>query len=198
MALTEELKDDFNDNSINGIKWANWSNGGGNTFSETGQQAVIILDGVTFGYSRYLTSTGYDLTGSYTFVQAITVPSNSTQAQAYIKLTLDASNYILIGKTGSNMYTQYDLATVITTTTTPYDAVKHLWWRIRESGGSILWDTSADGYTWDNLRTLASSFAVTSLKIEVGAGCFQAEASPGSFVFDNFNITAPIVAWFSA
>lgn len=198
MALLQTLTDNFDDNSVNTAKWPNNYNNGGNTLAETGGQGVITLDGTTFGYSAYYTSVTYDLTGSFALIKAPTVPSNSTSAQAYIKLAKDASNYVVLGKTSTNLYMQRTLAGVDSTTTTTYNSTDHLWWRISESGGSILWDTSPNGITWTNQRSLAPGFAVTAVTVEIGAGCYQVETSPGSFAFDNFNIIGAATAWIRA
>jgi hypothetical protein len=38
-------------------------------------------------------------------------------------------------------------------TTLTYDPVAHAWWRLRESAGSVFWETSPDNVTWTNRRT---------------------------------------------
>lgn len=194
MALLQTLTDNFNDNSVDTGKWPSNFNFGGNTLTEAGGEGRIALSGGSPGYSAYYTGANvYDLTGSYAALKAVVVPSNSTQAQAYIKLALNGTNYIAFGKQAGNIYFQRQLAGVDSTTTLAYNSTDHRWWRIRESGGNILWDTSPDGLTWTNRRSLAPGFAITSLTAEVGAGCWQVETAPGSFNFDDFN-NLPVAA----
>lgn len=187
MALLETLTDNFDDGSIDTGKWPGNYNLGGNTLTETGGEARVTLDGTNIGYSSFVGST-YDLTGSFALLKATTVPNDATDAEAYMNLVLNGSNYLSISKYGTTLGFLRRLAGVNSTTTTTYNSTNHLWWRIRESGGNILWDTSADGLTWTNQKSLAPGFAITALEIEVGAGCYQVETSPGSFYFDDFNI----------
>ena len=37
-----------------------------------------------------------------------------------------------------------------------YSAIDHAWLRVRESGGTVTWETSGDGYTWVSRRTLVA------------------------------------------
>lgn len=45
-----------------------------------------------------------------------------------------------------------------------YDAAAHAWVRIRESGGSVYWDTSPDGTTWTTRKTAATPSWITTTK----------------------------------
>ncbi len=189
MALLDTFSDNFNDNSTDVAKWPNNFNGAGNTMTETGQQVVLALGGTSGSYSAYYNgTTTYDLTGSYAVIKAVTVsPDAATNAQNFIKLEKDATNYLAMGKQAGNLYMQRQVAGVDSTTTLTYDTTNHKWWRIRESGGNILWDTSPDGITWTNRRSLANPFVITAMKMQIGAGTFAAQASPGTFTFDEFN-----------
>ncbi len=75
--------------------------------------------------------------------------------------------------------------------TLTYDPVAHRWVRLRRSGNSVLWDTSPDGVTWTNRRTLAtppSWVNYTNLAFLLEA--YKDGASSSFAEFDNLNIVA--------
>jgi hypothetical protein len=72
-----------------------------------------------------------------------------------------------------------------------YSATSHAWWRIRETSGSVYWETSADGQTW----TIQASALTTNLAFVCGIRpTFFTEtwgsgsASPGEARYANFNV----------
>jgi hypothetical protein len=81
------------------------------------------------------------------------------------------------------------------TTAIEYDPVAHRWLRIRESAGTIYWDTSPDAIIWTNFTTWAHTF--TSAQLVHPNGGFStyigSSAATGDYaLFDNFNLVAPL------
>lgn len=190
MAIVASLQDNFNDNSTDTTKWPN-AYSSSSSYSETGGQLVITLANAIAGsnYAGYNTSPNtYDLTGNFAMVQIPTVPSG---ANCQVLLKLDAGS-------GNTLYFQINNTTLAAVkvvassqsnvATTTYNSTNHQWLRIRESGGTTFWDTSADGKVWTNFTSVANPITVTSLMVEISAGTFGSQASPGTCHFDNFNI----------
>ena len=75
--------------------------------------------------------------------------------------------------------------------TLTYSPTQHLYWRVRESAGTIYWDTSADGTTWTNrAQTSISglSFSPSSVSVYLTTKEFSTgSASPGTGKFSNMN-----------
>lgn len=190
MASTSSLVDDFNDNSTDVTKWSSTNNGTGNTLSEATQALVITLGGTSGQYSYYdQTSATYDLTSSYVLVRVTSVPINAaSNTQMFIKIYRDGTNYLTIGKNGSNLLMQSVTAGVDSSTTTTYLDGQMGWWRIRNEGSNILWETSATGRDWVTRRTLANPWVITTVGIQLGAGSFGADSSPGTATFDSVNV----------
>lgn len=75
--------------------------------------------------------------------------------------------------------------------TLTYSPVTHAFWRVRESGGTIFWDTSSDGVTWTNrgqapVSTL--SFSPSSVSIFMTTHEFHTgNPNPGIGQFSNVN-----------
>jgi hypothetical protein len=69
--------------------------------------------------------------------------------------------------------------------------------RIRESGGTIFYDSSTNGTSWTNRASIVGlPFAVTALYVDFGATCGNV-ASPGSLRLDDVNLIlpAPSATW---
>ncbi|MFJ8871096.1 LamG-like jellyroll fold domain-containing protein [Streptomyces sp. NPDC102473] len=49
----------------------------------------------------------------------------------------------------------------------PYSGIDHLWLRIRETSGLVIWETSGDGWDWTVRRTLATPAWVSSQQLIV-------------------------------
>jgi hypothetical protein len=74
-------------------------------------------------------------------------------------------------------------------------ATASAWVRLSLSGGNVLWDTSTDGLTWTNRRTLTAPAWVTAAGD--GRVLFEAHRSDGTAnnsEFDNFNVVPATVA----
>ncbi|KIF67621.1 hypothetical protein HY68_01600 [Streptomyces sp. AcH 505] len=154
--LIEGLIDNFN-GSFDAPKWDN-SYG---THTQTGGRAVIDCDAGV--YSGYGSVAQWQLTESAVYVQVPTLPAASTSAEAYSNVMvlsgIDGSyigvlfNRVTNKIRFSNNTAYFDGSAVEIT----YDPVAHQWVRIRHSGNSVFWDTSPDGTTWTNRRTLTTA-----------------------------------------
>lgn len=154
------LIDNFNDNTI-GPEWGNAYGG----VSETGGRARIPC---TTGYAGYQTGGAWTLTGSSVYLQLPVTPAASTATEAYVAAyALSATAGTRIGFAVDavagmlRMQSQtgyYDPAAV----SIAYNPTTHLWLRLAETGGTISWDTSPDGTTWTNRRTLATPAWITA------------------------------------
>jgi hypothetical protein len=186
------LSDNFNDNSTNLTLWPNsYTSTAG--YAETGGQLVITLANGTTGYAGYV-SGNYDLSGSSAFVQVRQVANTSTLADTLLELDIDGNNSMSWLEEGGTLYARYVVGgSGNNAGSLTYSSTSHKWWRIREASGTIYWDTSADGINWTNQFSVANPIAVTALQVNLVAGTWEAESSPGSAIFDNFNVSAQAV-----
>jgi len=68
------------------------------------------------------------------------------------------------------------------------------WWRIREQGGSIVFDCSTDGRTWLSLGSVANpSWSLVGLSMRVEVGDYNNSTPPGPYqvLVDNVNSVVP-------
>lgn len=168
MPSLSTLVDNFND----GIIGANWGNSYGGVTESGGKGHVPC----TTGFAGYQTAYSWTMAGASFYVAVTTVPAASTATEAYASVFVNAPG---IGDPGGPLE-GYRVGFVINTVTgllrckndvgyfdagavdITYSAVTHKFLRLREDGTNVYWDTSPDGTTWTNRRTLATPAWVTA------------------------------------
>jgi hypothetical protein len=186
--LLSTLTDNFDDNIIDGAKWDTVG-----TVAETGGQVVITpaLDTDGWDYPRYQSDLLHSIVTSEVIVK---VPQTLTdiggEEETVLFFGTGSATYIGFIKTGANLVFRDNTTGAHNDTSVTYSSTTHLWWRLRESGGSILWDTSTDGSTWTNRRTKVpdSSAFLKRAQLRFGAGFWGGTgAGAGTAIFDNLN-----------
>ncbi|MFE6482392.1 LamG-like jellyroll fold domain-containing protein [Streptomyces sp. NPDC057757] len=150
------LGDDFDDNQVNTTLWP--SNYGG--ASEVGgRMRVPVNVGTTAGYQS---ARVWLLTGSKLTAKLATIPaangSSSGSASMWINSTTSGTrlgwSYNPVSgnlSAASQVGFSDGGATVIS-----YSPISHAWLRVRESGGTVYWESSGDGFGWTVRRSLAT------------------------------------------
>lgn len=176
---TAELTDDFT--TADTAKW----NFNGTASVVSGQ--ANLVPGSSYGNS-IVSTTRYDLTGSAIYARLVQTPNlGNGSNEAFLGVQIDPSNSEGIGYSGGNLLMRETVANVTSDATLTYNSVDHRYLRIRESGGTIYWDTSPDGSTWTNRRSKAAGINVTSVQALLVSGYYGTEPSPGTAIFDDFN-----------
>lgn len=161
MPSLSSLVDNFNDNTI-GPEWGD-SYGG---VTETGGRARIPLAAAT--YAGYQTGRAWTLAGATVYLKIPTLPAISTGTDVGVHFMVTSAVAgtalgfkinVVTGMLRMQANVDYYDPTAVEIT---YSATDHLWLRLREDGTNIYWDTSPDGATWTNRRTLATPAWVTT------------------------------------
>ncbi len=205
MAALSTLTDNFDDNSRDAAKWnldqAEGSGQGSTTVSETNQQLELLMDKNTVGYDGYGSVNTYNLTADRCYVRVLGVPaSGNTFAEMFFKLTADRTQgsvamWVNQGNMLASTWTGGSRTDLVFPT---YSSSTHAWWSIRESGGTIFFDTAPSTASnppvsgdWVNLTsaTTPSDFAVTATKAYLFAGVWNSSSgtAAGTGIFDGFN-----------
>lgn len=183
------LVDNFGDNAVDTAIWVN-SFG---TYSETGGRARVSCDA---GYNAYSSGLTYTLAGSSVYLRAYPPAAGgaTTEAWAQVLIKSDVGGTdlgfelrTLTGELVMFSRTGYFDAGAVAITYSPTD---HAWLRIRETGGTVYWDTSPDATTWTNQRTLASPAWVNAADLEFQLIAHRSDGTNDYAEFDNVN-TAP-------
>jgi hypothetical protein len=182
------FQDDFSGSSFS----ANWSNWGGENITVSGGTANITTGSNQWTYVGFECADRYDLTGKAAWIQVVEAGTQQSGYRCYQIDVQKASGeslywFILNGNAeawsaeggGSPTYTKRGEVTH-----TDGD-----WYRVREDSGTIYWDHSSDGISWDNVASLANPFAVTSMLTVHYTEIFNTGQSSTVAKLDNYNIT---------
>ncbi|CAL9665122.1 hypothetical protein SUDANB1_07172 [Streptomyces sp. enrichment culture] len=155
MPSLSALVDNFNDNDL-GPEWGD-SYGG---VSETGGQARVPCAAGT--YAGYQTGRAWTFAGASVYLKLATRPAASTGTNV-------TCNFLIIcAVPGTSVGFEYNAVTGVLRLASnvdywdaaavelTYSPTDHLWLRLREDGTNVYWDTSPNGSTWTNRRTLAT------------------------------------------
>jgi hypothetical protein len=198
------LMDDFNDGSQDTAKWTETFNITGLTHNpavsvtETSGRLVIT----PLSRTRGLDYNGYESVSSFNFtdgmMQAVLSVGGSTPASCEMGVKADAHNWAGFDAESIPPYDLYflyrttaggedSIAIEYYATTMNYMRIRHV-----SADGSLRWETSGDGVTWTQRRSVSAPWAVSSLKAVVFGGTYQVVASPGTCEWDNVQLrTAP-------
>ncbi len=181
------LTDNFDDNSIDSAKWSTSTTSA--TVSETSQQLQIACNASTSGAVGRLISVGsYNLTGDSCFVKVVQVANGAMETEFRLYY-VDSSNMVSLLQTGGTLFACQNVGgSYSTPASIAYNASTMLYWRIREASGTTYWEYSANGSSWTTLYSAANPIAVTSLQASLI--CYEPSsiASPGTAIYDDFNI----------
>lgn len=181
------ILDTFDSNSISAL----WSVGGYVTPTFTSQQLQLTIAASSTSITGMQSIANYDLTGTACSIQVVDAGPQSFTGWTVVPLfiLLDFSNelYFQIVNGLLVCYTTIAGVTVAHNTVT-YSATSHQFLRIREQSGTIYWDASADGKTWNNLTSLLNPFAITALYMSFLAETGSSNTSDMTAKLDNFNV----------
>lgn len=186
-AAAATLVDGFDSNDLATV-WA-WTFG---TVAVSGGECSIQCD--TSFSSELISSVTYNLTGGAVAGQFL--PRIAASAQTALQVfsgdgTGSGSTYEAeIGYSGGLMYaTLFQNGVTTNSPTVTYSAVNHSWWRIRESSGTLFFETSANSITWAQLWSSPYAFSASGVTVAVFAGDNGTDATGTSFV-TNINVGA--------
>lgn len=146
------LVDDFDDDSIDTARWPN--NYGG--VAESGGRFVIDCD--SGQWSGLKSAAAYTLDGSFVLLRAYP-PAANTATVSYLSVLVtttvagtDAGFNIDTASGGIAFMSRVGFSDPDAVFDT-YSPTDHAWLRLRESGGTLYWETSPDGQAWTVRRT---------------------------------------------
>jgi hypothetical protein len=181
------LTDDFKDSS----KLAHWKD----AFVAPGCKRTISGD-IVFEYDGNMasgcsmdSSHAFDLTGSHVSIRLIEAsysPSNQFLG-AGLMVRRDRDNNLRIRRTGDTLRTEkYEDNLQTASTSQPFDKNNHKWLRIRESGGKVYFETSADGTNFAEISNTTFKYPLTEMDVLFGPDNVQS-GTKGTIKLDDYN-----------
>lgn len=175
--LIGDLTDDFS--TADAAKW----NGLGTNPSVTGGRLSLAS---TAGYVGIDSVGRYNLTASAMTVEFVQRAISTANSNVGL-IDEGGNNRLAFGVSGTSLkFVEVANGTPDETSVT-YNATNHRWLRIRESGGTVYWETSADGTSWSTGRS--KSWAVGQIgNLKVFADCGGVDDVTTPALYDNFNL----------
>jgi hypothetical protein len=193
MPLTQELRDSFTGNVIDTVKWPdNYNSSGGDLPIQIGGRAQVPCE---TGFAAYASASIYTLEDSNARCRMFPPLAGGAASEAWAQLLVTSSvsgtdaivevNAVTDEITFANRVGFSDPGALVLS----YDSGDHRWVRIREAGGTLFFDTSADGITWTNRHTDTAGSWVADADIQIQLIAHRDSGSDDYAEFDNFNIT---------
>jgi hypothetical protein len=182
----DTLTDTFDDGTIDPAKWPQSY---GDPIEADGRAKIPC----TIGYAGLRSASAYTLTGSGAYMRIYPPAAGgaaSAAASIFIQTTTGGTDAGFLIDTAGNAVGLYlregyaDGAAVFLT----YDPVDHAWIRIRETGGTLYWDTAADGLTWTTRRTATSPAWASDTNLSIVIEGHRDTGTPDYVQADHFNV----------
>ena len=186
------VRDNFDD----GVTSAIWRVANATTAVEQGGRLVVTPTGTMF--AGYQAKHFVDLTGAAIEVDVPQMLDTTTAATAELAARADGMHALTITQRQGQLTALASDGVMTSMHAVAYDPVQHRHWRIAESGGQVLFQTSPDGIAWTLLHMAATPSFVTTLRIDLGAMPDPGSAPAGSVVFDDLDTRVPLAAWCKA
>jgi subtilisin family serine protease len=184
------FRDDFNDNSVNTVKWGVSAAAGG-TLVEQNKRLEITPPASTTGYGSLYADSLWDMTDGRATVELVQTTQFIYGIETYFSLADNATgNYLLFATGGAGLVLQERTNGAVTRTIITYDPTQHRFWRLRhdKDADTVNWETSPDGVNWTTRRTAARTFSVTGLQVQLIAGKYTATTPTSTAIFDNVRL----------
>lgn len=145
-------------------------------------------------YNYIQTGAVFNLTGSSVDIHVLSLPAlgNGT-TEAIWQMRYDQDNLIVFGWSGGYLVRvrQAGTNTGNSGLTPGVDITSNYYWRIREAGGVIFFDTSPDRSTWTNQQSFSHSFGskLQTMRVHFESGYYGTETSPNPMVLGGVNVT---------
>lgn len=176
------LTDDFDDGDLDDPRWGySFANPGTSRQEIDGALVLAIEPDAGNAFVGSMTPDTYDVRGESVRVEVVQVGGRFTTLE--LRDTLDAYVQLRVddGELQARLRSAGDEATTLARV--DYDPVAHRWWQIREQGGVLHWETSADGQAWSELHAAEGGVDAANVRLVLSAGA--SVGAPSEARFDN-------------
>jgi hypothetical protein len=144
----------------------------------------------TTAYNK-LGATPFDITASSIFAQITPAPTGNGSTETILEVWKDNNNKAQMYVSGGTFFARmYNAGTSTSVNLGAYDP-SNSWWRVRESGGTMFFDTSVDSRTWTTRASLTYSWDATSVNLQIASGYYGAESAGLVAYVDHVNTVVP-------
>ena len=155
-------------------------------------EATFTLAADSVDYHGINSTQTHDVRGCAVWLRTVTLPNAGATADAFLQYVLDQDNYVgvvlVLGLIEFRVETDASEVVVFSDT---FDPVEHRWWRLREDGGNVFFDTAPDGRTWTEHAGTPAPEYVDETTVGLGGCSWLEHDSPGLVEYDDFNTEVP-------
>jgi len=172
-----------------------WASQAGSPTVEDG--IASLPAGTTYSVLQTAASAPLTLLGSQVEVFSAGMPlpaagGDTGDTEALLQVVADdgTDSLIGIGKSAGMLRMRLRSSGINSDTTLTWDPTQ-VWWRIRNDGSNVYWETSADGNTWTAQRQVADTaitWNLAEVTVRLTAGHFGTVANPGSWQVHSVNL----------
>ncbi len=181
------LADNFNDNLL-GPLWSVYEING--TAQETNHQAVVSVPGGPGKFAGFVSKVAYSLLGCHGSIEVVQSPQHPSTV-VHMSLSPDPSSgadLAEVHQIGKSLAFTLVVGGVATDDCViPYLPIAHRFWRVREVGGHLLWETGPNGTTWTVQRRETTPPFASAVRVDFGVIPIATDLA-GVGTFDNFNL----------
>ncbi|HZF92076.1 hypothetical protein [Streptomyces sp.] len=187
MPVLETLEDSF----TGALDTTKWPNSYGDPGTSGGRARIPCTVG---GFSGLRSATIYTLADSHFLLRAYPPPANGATSTAALSLLVlssaggtDAGFIIDTAQGAMGLYSRTGYADG-GALFPPYDPVAHAWLRLRETGGTLLWEVSPDSTSWTVLRSSPSPAWVADADLSLLIESTRTDGANNFAEVDNVNL----------
>ena len=170
-------QDDFSTYAPDATKWTVPPTG---PASQT-DAGLVLPCTLTPGAGLTALAYNYSLAGAAAYARVDQVATGISGLSQF-RLTRSGDNFALDFTCQNGVlyarHTPASGATVVAASA-PYNPATHLWWQIREAGGTVFWEVSANGSTWTTFASWGRGTEVVTA-LRVAFLCVYTDSSPGN------------------
>jgi hypothetical protein len=150
-----------------GLRWTPTAQGAC-TIAETGNTVLTTMSGAGTSYCAFASTTAYDLTASSVYIDVPAITNFYPPVHYFLRVS-DASNKsATLAFLGSTNQLE-ESADGIALQTTAYASATEVFWRLRESGGMLVWETGPSAAAFTVKRQAAAPFKLDAVRVLLGA-----------------------------
>jgi len=183
------LRDDFSDPEQS-WQWWDWAESNVLVREESGAFA-IDLPNQSNSSGGYTSAMRAPLRDSAVSVEVIEVPEPTSDGLAIMEYGLGGDDDLALVALQGYLSANWSVGGEWMNYEVPYDETSQRWWRIREDGGRVYFETAPDGSSWSTLTDIPTPTWVDHGRLSIWGDVWGSGVAPGSVIFDNVNIREP-------
>jgi hypothetical protein len=190
--LLESLEDHF----TGALDTGRWPNSYGDATTAGGRGRIPCTVG---GFSGLRSATTYTLAGSHFLLRAYPPAANGATATSALSLLVlsstggtDAGFIIDTAQNAMGLYSRTGYADG-GALFPAYDPTAHAWLRLRETGGTLLWESSPDSSNWTVLRSAPSPGWLSDTDLSLLMESTRTDGSANVAEVDNVNLPTSLI-----